>query len=81
MENIAWVSTLGVLPAYRRQGVGMALLRACEAKLVVPRVRLSVRASNQPALRLYSNLGYRQHSVWPRYYSDGEDALVLEKSL
>ncbi len=80
-ENAAWISTLCVLPAYRRQGIATTLLRACEAQIRVPRVRLSVRASNQPALRLYSQFGYKQNGVWSRYYSDGEDALVLEKSL
>ncbi|MBE9473675.1 MAG: GNAT family N-acetyltransferase [Chloroflexi bacterium] len=80
-ENSAWISTLGVLPAFRRQGLASTLLRACEAKLKVPRIRLSVRASNQPALRLYSQFGYKQNGVWSRYYSDGEDALVLEKSV
>lgn len=80
-ENLAWISTLGVLPAYRRHGFGTTLLRDCEAQLVVPSVRLSVRASNQAALRLYSSRGYKQHSTWSRYYSDGEDALVLEKLL
>ena len=80
-ENSAWITTLGVLPAYRRQGLATTLLRACEARLQVPRIRLSVRASNQPALRLYSQFGYKQHDVWSRYYSDGEDALVLGKSL
>jgi ribosomal-protein-alanine N-acetyltransferase len=80
-ENLAWISTLGVLPAYRRHGIGTTLLRDCEAQLVVPSVRLSVRASNQAALRLYSSMGYKQHSTWSRYYSDGEDALVLEKLL
>ncbi len=81
MENIAWISTLGVLPAYRRQGIATSLLHACEAKIQVPRIRLSVRASNQPALRLYAQAGYKQYDVWSRYYSDGEDALVLEKTL
>ena len=81
IENMAWISTLGVLPAYRRQGIATSLLQTCEAKVRVPRIRLSVRASNQPALRLYSQLGYEQFSLWSRYYSDGEDALVLEKSL
>ena len=80
-ENSAWIATLGVLPVYRRQGIATALLRACEAELRVPRVRLSVRASNQAALRLYSQFGYKQNGIWSGYYSDGEDALVLEKSL
>ena len=80
-ENAAWIATLGVLPAFRRQGLATTLLRACEAQLRVSRVRLSVRASNQPALRLYSQFGYEQNGIWSGYYSDGEDALVLEKSL
>ena len=29
-EGTGWVATLAVLPQYRRQGVGTALLRACE---------------------------------------------------
>jgi len=80
-EGVAWIATLGVLPEYRRRGIGLELLRACEARLVVPVVRLSVRTSNQPALRLYARAGYQHHAIWPRYYSDGEDALVLEKTL
>ena len=73
--------TLGVLPEYRRRGIAKTLLRDCEARLTVPKVRLSVRASNQPATRLYASVGYQQYSIWSRYYSDGEDALILEKSL
>ena len=80
-ENLAWISTLGVLPAHRRRGLGSTLLRTCEEQLRVPRVRLSVRASNQPALQMYTQFGYREHGIWKRYYSDGEDALVLEKTL
>ena len=80
-ENSAWISTLGVLPVFRRQGLATTLLRACEAQIRLPRIRLSVRASNQPALRLYSQLGYKQNGIWSHYYSDGEDALVLEKLL
>ena len=80
-EDLAWISTLGVLPEFRRQGLGSQLLRTVEEQIPVSRVRLSVRASNQPALQMYKSFGYRQHSVWKRYYSDGEDALVLEKTL
>jgi ribosomal-protein-alanine N-acetyltransferase len=80
-QNLAWISTLGVLPEYRRRGIAKTLLRDCEARLTVPKVRLSVRASNQPATRLYASVGYQQYSIWSRYYSDGEDALILEKSL
>ncbi|MCD4674044.1 MAG: GNAT family N-acetyltransferase [Anaerolineaceae bacterium] len=80
-ENIAWISTIGVLPAYRRRGVAAALLAACEARVSMPRMRLCVRASNWSALRLYEAKGYLRIGVWQDYYKNGEDALVLEKQL
>ncbi|HLE13789.1 MAG TPA: GNAT family N-acetyltransferase [Anaerolineales bacterium] len=78
-QGLAWIATIGVLPEFRRRGIGAALLEACEARLNIPRIRLSVRASNSPAIRLYTRLGYHRYGTWPRYYSDGEDALILEK--
>jgi ribosomal protein S18 acetylase RimI-like enzyme len=81
LEQVAWISVLGVLPNYRRRGIGADLLQACELKIRVPRVRLSVRASNQPAINLYTKSGYHHHGMWRKYYTDGEDALILEKPL
>lgn len=78
-EKLAWIATIGVLPAHRRKGIGSLLLRACEEHLPVPRVRLSVRASNQPALNLYERAGYQRYAFWQGYYQDGEGAVVLEK--
>lgn len=80
-EELAWIATIGVVPEYRRRGIGTALLQACEAQLAVRRVRLSVRASNQAAIDLYERLDYQQVGRWGRYYQDGEDALVMEKRL
>jgi ribosomal-protein-alanine N-acetyltransferase len=81
LEQVAWISVLAVLPDYRRRGIGASLLRACEARLQVPKVRLSVRASNQAAINLYKGFEYKKHGVWSKYYTDGEDALILEKIL
>lgn len=80
-ENLVWIATIGVLPAYRRQGVGTALLIAVEEQLNGSNIRLSVRVSNIQALSLYNQLGYRRYGTWPHYYADGEDALILEKNL
>ncbi len=80
-EKTAWIATIGVLPEYRGRGIGAALLEACEVRLNMPRVRLNVRVSNQPALRLYRKFSYQEVGVWPRYYQDGEDAYILEKRL
>lgn len=81
LERVAWISVLGVLPNCRRRGIGTDLLQACESNLRVPKVRLSVRASNQPAISLYTKSGYHHHGKWPKYYTDGEDALILEKAV
>ena len=80
-DQIAWISTVGVLPEYRGRGIGTSLMKACEERLSAQAVRLSVRKSNLDAIRLYNKLGYSPVESWNRYYQDGEDALVLEKIL
>ena len=81
-ENTAWIATVGVLPEYRGRGIGRMLLETSERQLKgIGQVRLSVRMSNEAAIRLYERQGYRRVGVWNRYYSDGEDGLVMEKSL
>jgi len=80
-EKTGWILTLGVLPVWRRKGIGFDLLRICEEKLELPKIKLTVRRSNQAALHLYEKLGYRQVDIWSRYYRNGEDGLVLEKNL
>lgn len=78
-ERLGWITTVGVMAAYRRKGVGAALMAACEAQMEMPVVKLCVRRSNLEAIRLYHNLGYHEDAIWPNYYHDGEDALVLAK--
>lgn len=74
-----WVTTLGVLPDFRRRGIARGLLSACEVELSMPVVRLCVRESNKAAIRLYESAGYFLVGHWKRYYARGETALVFEK--
>ena len=80
-EKCGWITTLCVDQFYRKQGIAQGLLRHCEDELNMNTIRLSVRRSNANALRLYERAGYHSHTVWKKYYSGGEDALVLEKKL
>ena len=80
-EGWGWIATIGVDPSYRRRGIGLALLHACEAQLGVPNARLTVRVSNMDAITMYQKDGYRTIDVWKGYYNDGEDAQLMEKSL
>jgi ribosomal-protein-alanine N-acetyltransferase len=67
----ATLCTLGVLPAYRRSGIGRALLDAyaeAAAKQGFTRLTLSVRPDN-PARWLYENTGFMRtgtdaHGYW-----------------
>jgi ribosomal-protein-alanine N-acetyltransferase len=79
-QKMGWITTIGVLPEFRRRGIAAALLAASEAALGQPKIRLCVRRSNYGAIQLYDRFGYEQVGVWPGYYEDGEDALVMEKN-
>jgi ribosomal protein S18 acetylase RimI-like enzyme len=80
-DKIGWINTIGVGSAYRRMGIGAALLKAGEDKLGTHKLRLCVRQSNLAALFMYWKTGYHQVDVWKNYYLGNEDALVLEKEV
>lgn len=75
------IVTIAVDPDYQRRGIGTRLLREVETRSALPRIQLMVRQSNLPALHLYRKLNYTIVETWPRYYEDGEDAYVMEKTL
>lgn len=80
-QSVAWIATIAVHPRWQRRGIGRMLLRACEERVRQPKLKLSVRMSNYGAISLYEKEGYQTVDVWGRYYSDDEDALVMEKVL
>ena len=80
-QQTAWIATIGVLPGYQLTGIGSALLQACENQVDLPRIRLCVRQTNQPAISLYRKFGYQQVDIWKRYYKGGVNGLVFEKDL
>ena len=68
----------------RRRGFGKALLsavlaRAREASFRV--VLLEVRRDNAPAQNLYAGLGFEVVGEREKYYSDGEDAILMRREL
>jgi ribosomal protein S18 acetylase RimI-like enzyme len=38
-----------------------------------------VRRENLPAITLYENLGYTCLGIRPRYYPNGDDAMIMTK--
>jgi ribosomal-protein-alanine N-acetyltransferase len=77
---IGHVKDLAVAPDRRGEGIGSRLLERTLGTFAargVAHVKLEVRASNDRARSLYGRFGFDRHHTVPRYYDDGEDALVM----
>jgi GNAT superfamily N-acetyltransferase len=57
-----WIAGLGVVPSERRHGVGRALMEAVLAE-APPLVTLEVIEQNEPAIKLYEDLGFERTRV------------------
>jgi [ribosomal protein S18]-alanine N-acetyltransferase len=78
------VITIDVQAAARRSGVGSLLLQAGEDRLRSAGARavgLETAVDNLAALAFYKRHRYNVIRTWPRYYSNGVDALVMKKEL
>lgn len=76
----AEIFDLCVRETERRLGVGRSLLQNLMERLraeSVSQAFLEVRKSNQAARALYEGLGFSQVGARPRYYKDGEDAVLF----
>jgi ribosomal-protein-alanine N-acetyltransferase len=79
----AHVVRLAVDAAWRRRGIGRSLLEGLAtwaAGIGADALVLEVRAGNEAALGLYRAAGMRIDGRRPRYYPDGEDALLLRRA-
>ena len=82
-DEEAQVLSLAVHPRDRGKGFGHYLLKTMIEKAVsigVQHVWLEVRPSNLAAKRLYQKLGFIEVDRRPRYYSNTEDAIVMDLS-
>ncbi|MFQ6052234.1 MAG: ribosomal protein S18-alanine N-acetyltransferase [Candidatus Hydrothermarchaeota archaeon] len=75
---------LAVDPAWRRKGIATTLvLHIIEElkSLNVRSLKLEVRESNLAARILYKSLGFVETRKIPRYYLNGENAVIMVKRL
>lgn len=66
-DRHAHIFLLYVAPEYRRHGIGSALLHQAEQWAITRgdrQIGLNVFQTNQPALCLYTKLGYQPSSLW-----------------
>ena len=83
-RGMGHIITIDVRSQARRNHIGSALLDAAEERLRAAKchaVRLETAVDNSSALSFYKRHGYDVIKVIPHYYSNGVDALLLEKNL
>ncbi|HEU0018014.1 MAG TPA: GNAT family N-acetyltransferase [Methyloceanibacter sp.] len=69
-----YVNVLATFPEFRRQGLGMALLRLAEEKAReegAPALSVIVAGENEPAARLYEAAGYETRATEPIFAFPG----------
>ena len=78
------IVSVAVMPDFRCQGVGSALvIRALEGMKFygAKQSYLEVRVTNDDAVRLYEKLGFKITRTIQRYYADGESAYVMSRKV
>ncbi|MDO5448389.1 MAG: ribosomal protein S18-alanine N-acetyltransferase [Clostridia bacterium] len=83
VRDECFVTNVAVLPEYRKQGVGSALVeRATENAKAnhATFITLEVRLSNTEAINIYKKYGFESDGIRPKFYRDpDEDALIMTK--
>lgn len=82
--DVVDLARIGVHPARQREGIARALLDQVVDQAETDggeRMLLEVSALNSEALAFYAATGFAQIDRRPRYYKDGSDALVMQRSL
>lgn len=74
-QPVTYVGGVGVLPAYRQRGLGTRLMKTILAEHTS--LWLHVRAGNRAAFVMYRRLEMCTLQRLCRFYSNGDDALVM----
>lgn len=78
------VNKIAVADAERRRGIALKLMKECDRFAVengIKTVSLEVRETNEGAQAFYTRLGFASLYVRPRYYPDGEAAVVMMREV
>lgn len=82
--DTADIDNIAVSESYRGGGIGGAMLEwlvAAAAERGMTRVFLEVRVSNSRAMALYLKHNFKGVYARTRYYTDGEDCLVMARDI
>lgn len=78
VDGVVDIMNLFVSEDERRKGIATSLMNEMIEKENFNRIMLEVNENNNPAIRLYTKLGFKEISYRERYY-DEDTALIMEK--
>lgn len=76
----AHILNIAILPEYQGNGYGRVLMEHLMLQTLsegLENVTLEVRKGNGRAIGLYEKFGFKCVGIRPKYYMDGEDALIF----
>lgn len=82
--NHGHIISIAVDAQHRREGIGRSLMKVLIKKfkeMNIKTIRLEVAVSNMNAQIFYKKMGFRTIDCIKNYYSNGEDAFLMEKRL
>ena len=82
--NELHIFEVAVDPQYQNRGLGEALINHLLGEAITAgadTALLEVRVSNHSAVRVYEKCGFKRDALRKGYYQDGEDALLMSKTL
>jgi len=83
-EDEGHIISLAVDKNYRRKKVGTQLVDYAVnifTKCNVRDIKLEVRVGNKSARKFYDSLGFEENEFIENYYEDGEDAVMMKKTI
>lgn len=73
--------SIAVRAESRKRGIAQALLNELMERLREGPLRLELRRSNKSALAFYQKNGFTETGISNGYYTDGEDAIQMERQI
>lgn len=80
----AQLTNITVVKNYRGQGLGTEMLKyviSFAKSVKIKKIFLEVRINNLPAITFYKKFGFDKIDIRKKYYSNSDDAVVMEKYL
>jgi ribosomal-protein-alanine N-acetyltransferase len=83
LDDTSHLLKIAIKPRYRGLGLAAHLFN-CSLKALgfhIKSIYLEVSLTNKEAIGLYQGLGFQKLRIAKKFYSNGEDALIMSKSL